>query len=273
MKGYAKTLKEIGVSYIGGVSTSSKTEKSEKNGTKTYCIYLAPADLSGHNVCPKSEHCRAHCLNESGRNKVELFSGANRIKDARLIKTNLFFKDRETFMDLVCHEIQRERAKAEAEGYDFAVRLNGTSDISPLAFRYKDGRNILEIFPDIMFYDYTKVVSRYFVGVTYPNYDITFSYDGYNWDECAALLAKGIRVAVVFYDEHERLPQTFNGIKVVNGNNYDMRYKDEKGCIIGLSYHRTASDYVIGEDGKRRFIVPNTPFVVKADDSRNGWGE
>jgi hypothetical protein len=104
----------------------------------------------------------------------------------------------------------------------------------------------------------------------YPNYDLTFSYDGYNWDECQKFLNEGGKVAVVFFSD--KMPKLYRGFPVVDANEYDMRYIDPAKSIMGLHYHRTAGDYYIdGKDGKRKFRVPETPFVVKVNDERIEW--
>lgn len=260
---YGAILKKYGISYLGSAAKSAKLKHSLYHGTLTYAIYLAPSNLSGHNVCPKSEHCRAHCLNQSGHNKADIlahgFEGS-KVNNARIKRTRLFYDDREAFMRLLIREIMRYEKVAKREGLEFSVRLNGTSDISPLAFKY-DGKCILDIFPRIQFYDYTKVYSRTNLLASYDNYDITFSYDGYNWDDCRNYLSQGGRVAVVFYGG---LPKTFNGYEVVSGDDYDMRYIDKNGCVIGLKYKVGGTDYVLGEDGKRHFVEPNVPFVIRA---------
>ena len=102
----------------------------------------------------------------------------------------------------------------------------------------------------------------------FSNYDVTFSYDGYNWDRCKKHLDNGGKAAVVFYG---KLPRYFNGYKVESGNEYDMRYLNGSGCVIGLHYHITANDYKMGTNGKRVFVQPNTPFVVMPDDPRCEW--
>ena len=271
---YGRELKNLGISYLGSVAQSMKMRLSFENGTMTYCLYLAPANMSGHNVCPKSEHCRAFCLNGSGQNKCdELSRGVegSKINQSRIKKTKLFYNDRALFMNLLIHEIKRYKAKAERLGMGFSVRLNGTSDLSPVLFKDPEsGLNLLELFPDVQFYDYTKVYNRIKLMAQYPNYDLTFSYDGFNADDCERFLQNGGRVAVVFFDE--KLPKYFKGYKVVNGNDFDMRYLDPKGCVVGLHYHKTANDYYIDpNDGKRKFRVPETPFVVKINDERCEW--
>lgn len=278
---YSRELEKVGVNYIGKVAQSAKLEKSYRNGVMTYCIYLAPATMAGRtkkdsriNVCPKSQHCKAFCLNGSGQNRRdELAHGTKKslINISRIKKTKLFYNDRDTFMRLVIHEMRRWQQKAQEKEMGFSVRLNGTSDLSPVLFKDPDtGLNLLELFPNVQFYDYSKIINRFKLVEKYPNYDLTFSYDGYNDEECKKVLESGGRVAVVFFDE--KLPKYFNGYPVVDGNKWDMRYLDPKGCVVGLHYHRTASDYYIDEkDGKRKFRVPDTPFVVKINDPRIEW--
>jgi len=270
---YTKILDQVGISYLGNVKQSAKMMASYRNGTLTYCLYLAPANMSGYEVCPSSEHCREFCLNGSGRNKSDIFRHGGDIRrsiinNSRIKKTKLFFEDRELFMLLLIHEIDKYQRYAYKNNMAFSVRLNGTSDISPLAFKYK-GKNILEIFPEVMFYDYTKVYNRISLLERYDNYDLTFSYDGHNWDNCKKFLEHGGRVAVVMFSED--MPSGFCGYPVVDGNLYDMRYIDPARSVVGLHYHKTANDYQM-IDGKRRFVIPNTPFVVLPNDERLTWG-
>ena len=39
-------------------------------------------------------------------------------------------------------------------------------------------------------------------------------------------------IAVVF--RTSKLPLTFNGVRVIDGDKYDMRFKDPKNVIVGL---------------------------------------
>lgn len=261
----------MGVSYLGGVSTSMKTRLSEENGTLTYCIYLAPADMSGYNVCPMSKHCRQFCLQGSGLNKVDTMSHGvehSVINMARIKKTRCFFENRQLFMSILIAEIEKYRKLAKKKGLKFAVRLNGTSDLSPLLFR-ADGKNILEMFPDVQFYDYTKVPARINLLGRYPNYDLTFSYDGHNWEDAERFLKRGGKVAVVFRNQ-KKLPLTFRGWAVCDGNLYDMRYLDPASHIVGLHFHTTANNYKI-VDGKRTFVEPNTDFVIPDNSPMVVW--
>jgi hypothetical protein len=237
------------LSYLGGVSISSKIAKSEKLHTLTYVLYLAPADLSGYNVCPKhTTECKRLCLNESGHNRINIDNTINR---ARIKKTQLFFTNRQFFMDWLYTEIIAYKHKADMLGYKFSVRLNGTSDISLDSF--KIGKfTITELLPHIQFYDYTKVLNRYKHLSNTKNYHLTFSYSGKNWHECQIALKNNMNVAVVF---EKHIPKKFKGIEVVNGDISDLRYLDKKNVIVGLKYKMV-----------RNNDIKNSEFVVKLND-------
>src|SRR5574344_1672148 len=155
-------------------------------------------------------------------------------------------------MNWLVTEIIAAKNKAERDNKTFSVRLNGTSDISPVDMAL-NGKNILEIFPDVQFYDYTKIFDRYFLTEQYNNYDLTYSFNGYNWELCKRALKMNMRVAVVFENE---LPDTFDGFKVINGDNYDMRYVDPKNAIVGLKFKKVKEK------------IQNSPFIITPDDHR-----
>ena len=247
-KNITDAKKQTGLSYIGAVNNSTKHEKAYKYQEMVYTIYFAPAKMSGYEVCPRrTEECTLLCLNESGRNKMD--TKKNTINNSRIKKTQLFFEHREFLVRWIIDEIKSAKQKAEKNGYRFSVRLNNTSDLNPETFYINDGgvkKNILQIFPDTQFYDYTKVGNRIDLLKKYPNYDLTFSYSGENMEECKFMLENGCRVAMVF----NKVPDEYMGYKVVNGDEYDMRYLDDKNVIIGLKFKRvrnklTQSKFVI----------------------------
>lgn len=242
----AAAKRTTGLSYLGGIATSAKIKKGLKYEEMTYILYLAPAKMSGYEVCPmRSAECTAACLNESGHNRIDIHE--NTINKARIKKTKLFFEQRPFFMAWLQDEIRIASKKAEAAGMKFSVRLNGTSDLSPEQFHI-DGKNILEIFPDVQFYDYTKVFKRTLLIGKYPNYDLTYSYSGTNLDEAINALTSGVRVAVVF----EEVPQLFWGRSVIDGDLYDMRYLDPADCVIGLKYKKVRNKLDLS---KNKFVV------------------
>jgi len=242
----AAAKRATGLSYLGGIATSSKIAKGLKYDEMTYILYLAPAKMSGYEVCPmRSAECTAACLNESGHNKIDIHK--NTINKARITKTKLFFEQRAFFMGWLIDEIRSAKAKAEAAGKKFSVRLNGTSDLSPEQF-HLDGVNILQIFPEVQFYDYTKVFKRTVLIGKYSNYDLTYSYSGANLDEAINALTSGVRVAVVF----EELPQLFWGRTVIDGDLYDMRYLDPADSVIGLKYKKVRNKLDLS---KSKFVI------------------
>ena len=263
-QGYAKTIKEVGVSYLGAVAQSAKLRHSLYHKVSTYGIYLASANLSGFNVCPNSEHCKDNCLNGSGHNRLDRLSKKDTIDRSRTIKTRLLFANKEVFMRIMIHEIEKERKKAENNGTFFSIRLNCTSDINPIAFTL-NGKNILEIFPDVQFYDYTKVPSRIAVAEKYSNYDITWSIDGSEKNREIGLefLKNGGRVAVV-YGEND-MPKTWYGYECGNGDETDYRPSDI-APVCALKFKKTANNYVNG-----KFTLPNIAFIVTRENKNVIW--
>jgi hypothetical protein len=217
---------------IFSVSSDSKTVKGEKLGYLTGILYLAPADLSGYQVCPmaKLAQCDGPCLNSAGRGAF------NSVQKARIAKTQLFFENRDYFMQCIVFSVRSLIRKASRMGLTPLVRLNGTSDIRwetiPVTIDGKEYRNIFEAFPEIQFYDYTKIANR--KGIP-ENYDLTFSYSGVMSYQSYAKQAidSGMRVAVVFRSI-DVIPSRFIGLPVVPGDNSDIRHLDPHGSIVAL---------------------------------------
>ena len=256
--GNAKKLTKL--SYLGSVASSSKIAKGLQYNEMTYILYLAPASQSGYNVCPMStEECRTACLTESGHNRIDVKK--NNINKARIAKTKLFFEHRNFFMGWLVTEIEKAKYNAEQLGYRFSVRINGTSDIDITTFKLNGKRNILELFNDTQFYDYTKVSKRFKLMDKYPNYDLTYSFSGYNMLQSIQLLSenKG-RVAMVF--EGKQLPTTFMGYKVIDGDEYDMRYLDEQGVIVGLKFKFV----------RNKIDTANNKFIIPMDSQFSDYG-
>ena len=177
----AQAKKQVGVSYLGSINSSAKIKKNGKvSNNYTYVIYLAPHNTSGYPVCPYSTpECRKGCLYASGRVKIEQNCGKNTIQNARIKKTQLFFEEKDFFMQWMIAEMKSYKAKAERDGYAFSARLNGTSDID-WEDVYFEGKNIMQHFPETQFYDYTKNPNRMLTETMPDNYHLTFSYTGRN---------------------------------------------------------------------------------------------
>lgn len=222
------------------ISADAKTVKGESKGVLTGVMYFAPADISGYEVCPKATAgCKAACLYSAGRGAF------SNVQQARIAKTKRFFEDRVNFMAELVGDIARLERKATKQGMQPAVRLNGTSDIGWEKIRCtKDGteyRNVMEAFPGVQFYDYTKIAGRK-AATKIPNYHLTFSLAENNDADAAAALDNGMNVAVVMrLKRDDEKPLTFWKRPVVDGDQTDVRFMDPKGGHIVALFAKGAA--------------------------------
>jgi hypothetical protein len=217
------TLTNQTMPYLS-IDTNAKTIKGQSKGFLTGILYLAPANESGRNLCAHaSAGCKAACLYTAGRGAF------SNIKEARLKKTLAFLKDRKAFAMELKKEIASLAKKAEKKKMTPCIRLNGTSDIP-----WHNVENIIQENSSIQFYDYTPNPFRmlqFLNGELPANYHLTFSRKEDNDGFVENVLERGGNVAVVFRKE---LPLTWKGKKVVNGDETDLRFLDEKNVVVGL---------------------------------------
>ena len=210
-------------------SGNQKILKGEKMGFITKGIHLAPANLAGYEVCQwRSTGCTASCLNTAGRGQM------NSVQDSRIAKTKLFFEQRFDFLAKLSKEITSTIKSASKKGLQAVFRPNLTSDIAWENIINEDGVTIFEKHGKTQFYDYTKSfkrMQRFLNGELPSNYHLTFSCSEHNEEKCKMVLAMGGNVAVVFRNQ---LPETWNGYKVVNGDESDLRFLDKQGVVVGL---------------------------------------
>lgn len=210
------------------IGADAKTIKGETIGYLTGILYLAPAKTTKYNTCSMAEkaQCDKACLYSAGRGA---FSS---VQQSRIDKTLYFYEARDEFMLTLAKNIVSLIKKAEKLGLKPLVRLNGTSDIRWENIPFEYHANIMEAFPNVQFYDYTKDANRKDLP---ENYDLTFSYSGVStfapYVEKAQ--SKGMRMAVVFRKE-STIPVFFKGIRVVSGDKSDVRHLDDQGVIVGL---------------------------------------
>ena len=215
-----------------------KVLKGMSQGFMTYILHLAPANLSGYETCPKrTEGCTAACLNTAGRGGMFKPGGTNTIQEARKRKTRMFFEFRNDFMAALVKDIELAIKQSKKKDLTPVFRLNGTSDLSFEKYEVVRGeklfKNIFEAFPDVQFYDYTKILGRKVNNI--KNYHLTFSAADGNDKDVERAIAQGYNVATVFgLKKTVPMPKTFNGLPVFNGDESDLRFLDPKNVIVGL---------------------------------------
>ena len=207
-----------------------KVLKGLKQGFNTYILHLAPANVSGYETCAKrTAGCTAACLNLAGRGGMfKKGETTNVIQQARIRKTKMFFEDRISFMNLLVKDIELAIKQSARLGLIPVFRLNGTSDLAWEKYEVAAGKNIFQMFPDVQFYDYTKINNRKVKHI--PNYHLTFSKADGNDMDVRLAISNGMNVAAVFHN----VPETYLGRPVINGDETDLRFLDPKGVIVGL---------------------------------------
>ena len=212
---------------------NAKTVKGDGTEYLTAIMYLRPwRNVIGgreRNVCANAEiaQCHVGCLNTSGRGQQ------SNVQNWRMGKTIRFWEERERFMLELIDDLRKFQNKCRKLGVKPTVRLNGTSDI-----RWEnimvDGKTVFDHYPDIQFYDYTKIANRKISHL--KNYHLTFSYSAASeiyLRQVDLALAGGMNVAVVFRDRN-KMPDQFLGLPVVNGDADDLRFLDQNQRVVAL---------------------------------------
>ena len=238
----AKKLTKL--TYLMGINTSAKVVKGQKKDYQTAILYLKPYKTAFGNSCPMGAPCADDCLDESGRVKLDIKEF--NILRARYLKTVLFYVNREFFNAWLRDEIA---AYSKRHGDMLMVRLNGTSDINPKLFG-----NPMEAFPNVSFYDYTKVLNRTAIADQYENYHLTYSYSGTNDAEADEAMSRGYNVSFVLDGP---MPLRFKKRKVFTMDDTDLRPLDEERGAFGyLKLKGTING------------IKNREFVISETDNR-----
>lgn len=217
-------------------------------------------------TCPQSAICEALCLGEtSGQNR--LYGGEGKFRSgprlSQYLKTEALVLHPEQTALVLANEIQNFVKAMEKTGYQPALRLNVTSDFPPKVFEA-----LIKAFPNVQFYDYTKLDSNSIA----PNHHITYSSTGAsqvvngkrvenphsNWDRMVRRLNDGFNVAMAF-SSRTSMPKfvvdekTGQRFQVWNGDNYDARFLDPKPGEAGNLLNR---GMIIGLTNKDRTTAP-----------------
>lgn len=239
------------------IDANAKTVKGQKIGFMTAVLYLAPFKMSGFNVCPMAEvaGCWKGCLNTAGRGGISKGSKRfrtpvglvpdNTIQRCRIKRTKMWAEDRDTFWIQLRKEITAFIKRAERKGLTPVVRLNGTSDIQWERFSpyYPGGiaHTIFEMFPDVQFYDYTKIYKRCTSELP-DNYHLSLSYSEAN-EKYAAICRDmhrdhGVNLIKVYRDklavQNARTFYEEARANVIDGDANDLRFLDKPNSIVIL---------------------------------------
>jgi hypothetical protein len=216
-------------------------------------LYMVPANGSGREACAfRSAGCTAACLAE-GTGRMSM-SGPQR---ARRRRHAAFFADRGRFLADLADDIRKHRARALKQGKIPAVRLNGTTDLPWHRMKVTvDGTtypNLHAMFPDVSFYEYTKVpLSIATKGGIPTNLHFTFSVsEKDDADERAGeYLSAGYGAAVVIAAPKHAQPETFTignvSYPMVDGDAHDARFLDPSGSIVALAMKGNAKTDTTG---------------------------
>ncbi|MEY2909103.1 MAG: Mesorhizobium phage vB MloP Lo5R7ANS [Pseudomonadota bacterium] len=226
------------------IGNNAKTVKSDKGGEYlTAIMYMRP----NLRICAMSALAMCHdpCLNTAGR------GGFNKTQAARQRKTDAYEADPIAFVDQLKRDVREGIRKANKLRVKLAVRPNGTSDIPWENMPGSNGLTLIEEFPEVQFYDYTKLPGRRVPD----NYHLTVSYSGANPKYAAKVLASKHNIAVVFRDSWS-IPEFWNGRPVINGDQHDLRFKDPTGVVVALTAKGKAKKDTSG------FVVDVSPQAL-----------
>lgn len=211
-----------------GVGNNAKTIKGDGSEYVTAIKYMQPyktvVNNKIFNICAMADKakCWKPCLRWAGRGQMGV------VQRGRKRKTMFYLSDRIGFMDALINDITAFSRRQRKKNIQPCVRLNGTSDIQ------YEKTGIMEQFPEVQFYDYTKIVKRAYAKLP-DNYHLTLSYSEadpeYAEQVLQAVRDTGVNAAVVFRD---KIPATFKGLRVIDGDKDDLRFLDPKGVIVGL---------------------------------------
>lgn len=192
---------------------------------------LDKEQLRNFGVCiGSSSGCRASCLVMTGQNEAQEWN-----KIVKGVRTEALIREPVAFLKALYEAVGKHRDACNRSGQLCFVRLNIYSDI-PWELVCPE---LFAEYPDVMFYDYTKIAGRDVSAI--PNYHLTFSFSGTElnrkrmWREYRN---RGRQIALVF-----NLPKTvpfegmtFHGERIFDGDLHDIRNWEPSPAVIGLHY-------------------------------------
>ena len=231
------------------LDTNGSNTKLAKNNlaesVRVAGLSLHPNDT----ICPMRHvaKCAGPCLISSGRGMFD------NVRNARQLKTDYLENNRAEFLDQLRRELanfEKLCYKTNARPY---VRLNVISDVQYETSAYG---SIPQSFPNIKFFDYTKISKR--LNNTPANYRLMFSYSkapDYQ-KEVNHALTTGVPISAVFFGP---MPETFLNRPVFNGDKSDLLNLEKPGHIIGLKYKPARGMGIDPAD--EIFVIDTRPLI------------
>jgi len=243
--------KSVSLKLLSQPQNNYKLSKNIKLDVFTFSLALAHSDLSGYNVCPFAQRinkpngenlssCSAVCVGYNGN--AQRYP---KVMESRIRKTKMYFEDRDLFMQWLISDIEKAIDFSLEHEKLPSFRINAYSDIKwenvPVTHNGVKYNNLFEIFPEIVFYDYSKHPNRN----TPENYHTTYSHWGNMKDTEKAYSTKQ-NIAVVFEEMPENL--MYQGRKIVNGDDTDLRTPENDGrrVIVGLKFKGSKKEVLDG---------------------------
>lgn len=221
---------------LADASANTKAKKTEKSVGKVRMKTLSM--FPNDELCPARwiADCAKPCLTHSGL--AQVYSSIN---EARQRKTDWYMTDRDGFLKQLRRELFNFDKLCTKQAVKGVVRLNVLSDV-----RWEK-HEIPQEFPNLYYYDYTKLPYRF--GRTPDNYDLMFSYSGAPdfQKQVDEALKTDVPMTVVF---RGGFPKMFKGREVIDGDKSDLFNVKQHGKIVGLR--------VKGNDAKDS----DSPFIV-----------
>jgi len=222
------------------LDTTSGNTKIRKTQTSGDNVRLAGLSLMPDNILcagSKAAGCMDLCLKTSG-----LAGVFPSIIKARQSKTDFFHNDQEGFMKQLMRELTNFDKLCTRTGKQGCVRLNVYSDIK------WEKLGVPQAFPDLFFYDYTKIASRLNSVELPSNYKLMFSYSGRKQyrKQVELALKTDVPVAVVF---RGGFPKTFLDRPVIDGDKSDLFNVKAGKVVVGLTpkgeARKSDSDFIV----------------------------
>lgn len=260
-----------------GTDEKEPLQLDDGRGVETIGLSLYPDYKEGQfKMCPNSASCRDQCLGKTSGQYSDAFTQAQELKGGVSVRqramnrTKALMREPEAFAVRLWDDIESARREAERNGNHLGVRLNTLSDINPVVHK-----KLIESFPDVSFYDYTKMgYNPVAENHHYTHSSTGLSQEGVenphtNWPKMRRFLDRGDNVAMVFSGSKE-LPkfvhdqETGKKYAVVDGKSHDFRPLDiqgegEDGVIVGLTNLKSTGERSRAHKDSQGFFVYYDP--------------